>query len=105
MNPEAIKQAKEELEKARQAVGILEQTGKISGAQVKSAWRDFLLAFYIVYQKLRAGAAKDADARQWYDLRENELTADPLLHYVHRARNAATHGLEISAETRVLFAA
>ena len=92
MKTEAITQARQKLEKAREALNRLEATE--DAVAVEEAWIDFLIPASSVYQKLRAGVQADPKSRQWMGEKNVERTADPLLSYVQQARNADEHGIE-----------
>jgi len=55
-------------------------------------WGEFLYRWNRVFNKLKRGAVGPAKA--WYKTREDEMRADPLLSYLHEARNADEHGIE-----------
>ncbi|BCA60818.1 hypothetical protein HMP09_0052 [Sphingomonas sp. HMP9] len=65
--------------------------------QTCDAWADFLLATSRIYSKLEQGANGDTRSKSWFDLIKNERKKDPLLRYLHFARNADEHGLKPTA--------
>jgi hypothetical protein len=90
----AYKQADEKLQRAEAAVDELRHLRHgIRLAAIDSAWRDFLIAANTIYSKLEVGA-KDATSKSWFDRKKHERRTDPLLQYLHHARNADEHGIE-----------
>jgi hypothetical protein len=92
MKREAIEKARERLARASDAIGRLEQ--KEAFDTFVSDWTDFLLASNSIYTVLEQGAKTSAQSRQWFGRKKNQRRADPLLQYLHQARNADEHGLE-----------
>lgn len=104
MKREAIEKARVRLGRASEAVRLLERP---DGHTVfETAWTDFLLASNGVYTCLEQGAKATPQSRQWFGGKKNERRKDPLLLYLHQARNADEHGLgritpELEAEDTV----
>ena len=96
MKPEAITAARVRLDRGLVAVGRLEQMG-FKLADLESAWWTFLLAASGVYAKLEQGSKGHGKSEAWYGRLTHERRTDPLLSYVHHARNAEEHGLQGSA--------
>jgi hypothetical protein len=88
----AIVQAKAKLEKARQAVAALANAKTLPEAN--STWADFLHAAIGIYTKLEQGAKGSGPSNAWFGRKKHERKTDPLLRYIHQARNADEHGLE-----------
>ena len=92
MNPEAIEQAKVRLLKAEKALAELNAAEYFDDAE--SAWSDFLLAASGIYSKLEQGAKGYPASDPWFGKEKNLRKKDPLLRYIHFARNADEHGIE-----------
>ena len=60
----------------------------------ESAWSDFLLASSGIYSKLEQGAKGYPKSEPWFGIEKNLRKTDPLLRYLHFARNADEHGIE-----------
>ncbi|MEO1490143.1 MAG: hypothetical protein AAFR88_12025, partial [Pseudomonadota bacterium] len=91
MNPSAIEHAKIRIEKARKAIERLKNNP--SPGETKDAWTDFLLAASAIYSKLEQGAKSSPKSEAWYGRMKKERKDDPLLQYIHHARNSDEHGL------------
>lgn len=92
MDSEAVEQAKVRLQKAEKALQELQAATNYDGAE--SAWIDFLVAASTIYSKLQQGAKSNAKSRAWYASKKKERKEDPLLRYLHQARNSEEHGTE-----------
>jgi hypothetical protein len=92
MDPAAVDQAKVRLQKAEKALQELQVATNYDEAE--SAWIDFLVAASTIYSKLQQGAKPNATSRAWYDIKKTERKNDPLLRYLHQARNSEEHGIE-----------
>ena len=68
------------------------QTAPDFGA-FSSAWSDFLSAHHRAYMKLQTGAKRKGHSKDWFEKRADERRNDPLLSYLHHARNVDEHGL------------
>jgi hypothetical protein len=96
MKSEAIKKARARLQRAQEAYDrLLSPEG---GVTFETSWTDFLLASHRVYTALEQGAKDNATSRQWFGGKKRERREDPLLQYVHQARNADEHGLDRTYE-------
>lgn len=60
----------------------------------EEAWTNFLLAHNAIFTILEQSAKHSPQSRQWYGRKKNERRKDPLLQYLHQARNADEHGIE-----------
>lgn len=87
----AVEHAKQRLAKARDAMADFEKASSLDVA--KSAWSDFLIAASGVYSKLEQGAKGNGKSEGWYGKVKSKRRKDPLLSYIHHARNADEHGL------------
>ena len=74
------------------AVSRLQDAETLEGAE--EAWEDFLTGASKVYEKLRAGARGHNKSWMWFLKKQDERDAEPLLSYVHHARNSDHHRLE-----------
>ncbi len=63
--------------------------------QFKSAWTDFLLAWNTGYTVLEQGAKATPQCKQWFGSTvKKDRRSDPLIQYMHQARNADEHGVK-----------
>ena len=91
MNADAIEQAEERLVSATKALAVLKANG--DRRERESAWIDLITALGTVYSKLEQGAKQIDKSRMWFDIKKKERKSDPLLAYIHHARNSAEHGI------------
>jgi hypothetical protein len=89
MNAEAVEQAKTKLRKAEKALEALKAATNYEEAE--EAWSDYLLAASTIYSK--RSKAKGSSGG-WYGRKKKERKDDPLLRYLHQARNSDEHGIE-----------
>ena len=66
--------------------------------QFSHAWSAFLTSTNRIYTKLLMGARPNAKSRQWAGNKKQERKNDPLLQYLHQARNSDEHGIAPVAE-------
>lgn len=92
MKQAAIAHANARLAKARRALSEMNEAKSLDDAAL--AWSDFLIAASGVYSKLEQGAKGGGKSEGWFGRKKHERKADPLLQYVHQARNADEHGIE-----------
>lgn len=92
MNPNAIEQAMARLSKAEKSLEALEAAEYFDDAE--SAWSDFLIAASGIYSKLEQGAKGYPKSEPWFGAEKSLRKTDPLLRYIHFARNADEHGIE-----------
>ena len=92
MNSKAIKQAEQRLRKAEVAFERLCSTDDAD--LTKDAWSDFLTAAGTIYGKLAEGSRSNGSSQSWFGRMKNERKSDPLLAYIHHARNCDEHGIE-----------
>jgi hypothetical protein len=89
----AILQSLARLEKANDALKRLETAKSLKEGE--SAWSDLLLAGNAVYSKLEQGSkVSGGKAAGWFGRAKKERKDDPLLSYMHHARNSDEHGIE-----------
>lgn len=91
-NSPAIRHAVARLEKANEALKRLESARTLDEAD--SAWLDLLLAGNGVYSKLEQGSKCNGKATAWFGRAKKARKDDPLLSYMHHARNSDEHGIE-----------
>jgi hypothetical protein len=92
MDPAAIEKAQQRLEKA--AAYIKQIKAAKNYAEFQSAWTDFLIAMNTIYAALEQGSKAIPQSRQWFGTQKRERRKDPLLQYLHQARNADEHGIK-----------
>ena len=92
MNPKAVEQAKIKLEKAQKAIESLKAAQDYAPAE--EAWADFLMAASTLYSKLEQGAKSDGKSLAWFGRKKHDRRKDPLLRYLHYARNSEEHGID-----------
>jgi hypothetical protein len=63
-------------------------------AIIETLWENFLIAANGIYSKLERGAKTNGKSKAWYGRKKHERKNDPLLSYLHHARNAAEHGIQ-----------
>jgi hypothetical protein len=95
MEKRALEQARDSLQAAKAAVDQLKDAGDFP--TFCRAWSAFLVNSNRIHTKLSAGARLNAKSRQWTG-RKQERKKDPLLRYLHQARNSDEHGIEPVAE-------
>ena len=91
--------AKVRLERARNAVATLDAATAL--ADMHSAWWGFLLAADGIYSKLEQGANGNRKSEPWFGKVKHLRKTDPLLSYIHQARNSDEHGIDDSSFTAV----
>ena len=73
-------------------------TGAGTLDEADDAWGEFLTHANRVYTKLRAACHGQGVDWMWWKKQINERRDDPLLCYIHHARNCDTHRLEPMTE-------
>jgi hypothetical protein len=96
MDTQALEHAKARLRKAEKALEALTAAKDYESAE--DAWSDFLLAGAAIYSKLEQGAKSKGSSAGWFGRKKKERKDDPLLRYLHHARNSDEHGIERVAE-------
>ena len=92
MKRAGITKAETRLAVAREALARIKASS--SYQEFEPAWAGLLIALNTVHSVLEQSAQASAESRQWYDRKKLERKSDPLLQYVHQARNADEHGIE-----------
>jgi hypothetical protein len=91
MDQSAVDVAFRNLTKAIASLEALKKAGKAEEFYI--AWSDFLTAANRVFSKLEQGAKISGQSKAWFGRKIHERRTDPLLSYLHHARNADEHGL------------
>jgi hypothetical protein len=87
----AIKHAWEWLHQAQLSCKRLQSSKTFS--EIDRSWTSFLLASGTIYSKLEKGAKGDPKSEPWFGRIKHERKKDPLLSYIHHARNTVEHGI------------
>jgi hypothetical protein len=96
----AVEEAGIRLERARATIPTMERTD-IPIKDVESAWWSFLLSANSVYTKLEQGSKDNGKSKAWFGRAKHVRKNDPLLSYLHHARNSDEHSLEATAVTGI----
>jgi len=91
MREAALSQARALLGRAKNALARLK--GSQSFEEAQEAWDQFLHTAHRVYPKLRAGA-HETQSWAWFMRKLDDRKTDPLLEYLHQARNSDEHRLD-----------
>jgi hypothetical protein len=96
MDAHALEQAKAKVRRAEKALYELKVATNYDEAE--EAWSDFLLAASTIYSKLAQGSKSKGTSAGWFGRKKKERKDDPLLRFLHHARNSDEHGIERIAE-------
>lgn len=96
MNPNAISQIKARFLRAQEALDKLEVATDFR--EIEEAWVDFIHAISTIYNKLEQGAKSNGKNGAWYGGVRGLRRSDPLLSYVHHARDCDQHGIRDRAK-------
>lgn len=96
MKQNAITHANIRLQRAREALARLERETRYP--VFTEIWSDFLLAAAGVYSKLETGSKDCPKSKPWFGRKKHDRKTDPLLAYMHQARNVDEHGLGSTTE-------
>lgn len=106
MKPEAVAAASAALTRARSALASIEAFGPSPSPQqmreILNHWSDLLTYGNRVFGKLEQGA-KRTSAADWFAAIKEERQTDPLLNYLHEARNVDDHGIAPVASSDHVF--
>jgi hypothetical protein len=91
MDKTAVVVATEYLARAETALNAIDHAQTLT--EMETAWSDFLTAANRVFSKLEQGAKINGKSKAWFGRKKHERRTDPILRYVHHARNADEHGL------------
>jgi hypothetical protein len=92
MDSQAVEQAQSRLRRAKKALEALKTATNYEEAE--EAWSDLLLASATIYSKLEQGSKSKGTSAGWFGRKKKERKDDPLLRYLHHARNSDEHGIE-----------
>src|SRR3954451_15443611 len=92
MKSVALVKAREHLELAKGAAKRLILDGGVR--PFEQAWSEYLSQVSRFYSKMEQGAKGGRESEPWFGRRKRERKDDPLLSYVHHARNVDEHGLD-----------
>lgn len=91
MDPNGFEKAKGHY---NDAVAALEAIGRASfQVDTQKAWKAFLLSANGVYDILKTSAQGKTASENWFARKVGERRKDPLLSYLHAARNCEEHGI------------
>jgi hypothetical protein len=99
MDSRALAAARTRLARAKNAVAGLDKATTVE--EMHSGWWAFLLAADGIYSKLEQGAKGTSKSEPWFGKVKHLRKTDPLLLYIHQARNSDEHGIEDSSFTAV----
>jgi hypothetical protein len=88
----AIRHGLDRLGKSRDFLKRIECAQTLDDAA--SAWSDLLINGNAVYSKLEQGSKVNGRALGWYGRAKKARKDDPLLSYMHHARNSEEHSIE-----------
>jgi hypothetical protein len=88
----AVDKAYKRLQKASACIESIKTSKSFS--EFETAWTDLLISMNAIHTALEQGAKTNPQSRQWYGGKKNDRRNDPLLSYLHQARNADEHGIE-----------
>ena len=91
MKQAALIQAKERLDRARDALKHMDQATTFSSFE--KPWADFLHASSGIYSKLEQGCKGCQTSQGWFGRKKHDRKKDQLLSYLHHARNTDEHGI------------
>jgi hypothetical protein len=92
MKLSAVLQAKARLGTAERSLAAFRSATEIEVAE--EAWTNFLISVSAIYSKLEQGAKDSNKSSPWFGEKKHERKVDPLLRYLHLARNSNEHGIE-----------
>ncbi|MBL8565783.1 MAG: hypothetical protein JNM89_08710 [Hyphomicrobiaceae bacterium] len=92
MYKEGIEKAADRLRKMRLAVDAM-KTAK-DWQSMADAWQSFLMAAGSFYSVIEQASKANNQAREWFGRRKHVRKTDPLLRYIHHARNTKDHGCQ-----------
>jgi hypothetical protein len=92
MKETAIREARERLARAEDALAAMRATNKYS--MFRRQWSYFLHAAADVYGMFHEGAKGCNTSQTWLNLKRSQRKHDELLSYVHHARDSTHHGLD-----------
>lgn len=97
MKLQGLQKALAEFDAARRARAAMAAASRIE--EVEAHWAEFLVRFGRIYNKLAAATKGDPRAAPWFGRQSNLRSKDPLLRYLHQARDCHEHSIEAVTET------
>jgi hypothetical protein len=97
MKKNAIEKAKKWMKNASVHFHALAQPRNFE--EFEPAWSQFLVAINRAFTALDLGAKDDAKTQTWWSKKKHEWKSDPLLQFLHQARNTDEHGLQSIASS------
>jgi hypothetical protein len=91
MRSAAVQKAKDRLTSAKARLKDLESSKDYESA--RRHWYDFLICSNAVFSILEQGSKGANKSEYWYGKKKYERKNDPLLRYIHHARNAEEHNV------------
>jgi hypothetical protein len=89
----AVERATARLERAKRALAEFGAAKSYADAEV--AWTDFILSASNIFNKLEQGAKGNGESTGWYGRQKDMRGKDPVMRYLHHARNSDEHGLQL----------
>jgi hypothetical protein len=99
MKLEAITKVKMRLQRAATALEAIRNATTLQ--ELEPVWTDYLSAHNSIFTILEQGAKSEPKSRQWFGAKKQFRKKDPLLNYLHQARNADEHGIPSVIEHRL----
>ena len=90
----ALQKAAEHLNLVKTAVD--EMAAATNFSSYERAWMDFLAQASRFYNKLEQGAKNCNKSEPWFGRRKRERKKDPLLSYIHHARDCEEHAIDFT---------
>lgn len=91
----ALQKATEHLELAKAAVDQMKQATNFNAYE--RAWSQFLSQASRIYNKIEQGAKGCNASEPWFGNKKHERRKDPLLSYIHHARDCEEHTIDHTA--------
>jgi len=98
MDLDAVALAGERLEWAEDALTQLRGAQDFPSSE--KAWTALLLAASAFYSKLEQGSKAKGKSTAWFGRKKKQRKDDPVLRYIHFARNSDEHGIERVTDRR-----
>lgn len=95
----AVTKAEARFRKAETALEAIRNTDTIG--ELESAWTDYLVSHNSIFTILEQGAKVSPRSRQWFGGKKEIRRKDPLLNYLHQARNADEHDIPSVVESKL----
>jgi len=91
MNKDGLEQAQARFMRINRAAGMIASSAPVK--EREAAWLDIIAAFGTLYSKLEQASKATPEATRWFREKKETRKQDPLLQYMHHARNADEHTL------------